>query len=243
MPDHKEFWLEWSCEGPKTPQVDKDGENVWQLWRIWNKCTRDDGEICYEVQYWEADGANLIWPVSVSEVKDAYPKQVDLWEKTYAKKWKTRYGDGGNVWQAEALESKRVFDDTPGKVKQAEMKKTKLTVAEMMRQDEDDEDPFIGASSTTGSRFGMGPPPKLSNPTQGVSDDSPCARRKDKHGPVRTGDDSSAGPKSPTAPEKLDPGSPNRGSPGLLRYLPRPSLDKASMAINARCIDHVQSRF
>lgn len=59
MPDPTRFCMTFECEGRKgrKPDPDEEGEPLFQLWKIWNKYTYEtrDGELRYEVQYWETD--------------------------------------------------------------------------------------------------------------------------------------------------------------------------------------------
>ena len=83
---NREFLMEFRHSRPRVPAKDNDGEDFWRLWRIWNKCTLDtaDGDLCYEVQYWENDrGHNYVHARPVDEIKSNYPEETDAWEEKY----------------------------------------------------------------------------------------------------------------------------------------------------------------
>ena len=117
--------MEFPQSGPRIAAKDNDGEDIWRLWRIWNKCTLDiaDGDLCYEVQYWERyRGQNYVYARPAEEIKSNYPDETDAWEEKYGDAWDAKYGTVGNIWSTNVQATKRPFDDTPDKAR-TEMKK------------------------------------------------------------------------------------------------------------------------
>jgi len=142
--------MEFPQSGPRIAAKDNDGEDIWRLWRIWNKCTLDiaDGDLCYEVQYWERyRGQNYVYARPAEEIKSNYPDETDAWEEKYGDAWDAKYGTVGNIWSTNVQATKRPFDDTPDKARK-EMKKPKASVTDRevdSGEDEEmqDEDPFL----------------------------------------------------------------------------------------------------
>lgn len=92
------FLMEFRCEGLKDrlPDRDKDGEEVWQLWRIWNKCTQD-GQLHYNVEFWEMDRQRVIYTREADEIEDNYPLEAQIWKRKFNNIWARRYRDNGNA--------------------------------------------------------------------------------------------------------------------------------------------------
>lgn len=105
--------MKWDLKGPRYPPKDEEGVFIWQLWRICNKYTID-GEPFYGVQYWESEGANLVYAVNAWDVLGKYPQQADGWEKKFSKSWTSRYPNG-NEWNGDERNPIKRPRDTPGK--------------------------------------------------------------------------------------------------------------------------------
>lgn len=155
---NREFLMEFNLSGPGFLAKNDDGKDIKRLWRIWNKCTMEtaDGDLCYEVQYWENDhGHDYVYAWPAGEIKSNYPTDMDAWEENYGDAWDAKYGTVGKIWNASGQATKRPFDDTPGKARK-ELKKQKITVKirefdsevdeevdEEMDKEKDDADPFV----------------------------------------------------------------------------------------------------
>ncbi len=86
----KEFLLEFEVEGPRFAPLDRDGNELWTLWRIWEKSV-DKDQIYYWVQYWEnEDDENLVFRIPFEEIVDCYSKEVSMWEDEYGEAWENK---------------------------------------------------------------------------------------------------------------------------------------------------------
>ena len=165
-----QFMEEWAHHGPRQPAKNSDGEEVWTLWRIWNKCTlEEDGPIHYEVQYWENErGKNLVHPVSAEEIWDNYQDQVYHWEEKHGKAWQKKYPNG-NCWSSTAASQlarpgKRDFNDTPQKARQSGNKKPKMSdnpvFDDSNEDDDEEEDGIVGGVRSSKDPFLQNQTPK-----------------------------------------------------------------------------------
>lgn len=152
-----DFMMEFHNSRSRVPKKDTDGKEVWHLWRIWNKCTIDtvDGDLCYEVQYWENyKGTNLVHARPAEEIRSSYPDAANAWDAKYGQAWDVRYGNRGNIWSAddEPALMKRAFNDTPQKARKEDAKKPRVFVREVVPDSDEDmgdlPDPFRGTPAS-----------------------------------------------------------------------------------------------
>jgi hypothetical protein len=138
-----DFLVEFQVSGPRIPSRNQSGEEIWSLWKIWNKCTiaLNDRELYYQAQYWEnRHGKNLVHVRPIAEVKTQYPAEASRWEARFGREWDAQYGMRGNVCPSSPCEppsGKRGFLDTPQKDRQQE-KKIKVSVTEVGSDSDDD---------------------------------------------------------------------------------------------------------
>jgi len=158
------FLLEFSCSGPRVPATDEDGEEIWTLWKIYNKYKfKVGGETHYDVQYWENwHGSNVVHARPASEVEASYPEQVAEWEREFGGAWTAKYPRGN------FFTPKRGFESTPSKPKS---KEKKSRVADLADEDVEmvDPDPILSRQNrraplartrSVSREVEMAPPPR-----------------------------------------------------------------------------------
>ncbi|CZR63030.1 uncharacterized protein PAC_12927 [Phialocephala subalpina] len=142
------FFLEFPASGPKDPARNKVGEEIWQLWRIWDKRIRQNGTICFEIQYWEDyQGENNLLIVPVSQIEASYPSEAAEWEERFGAAWSKQHSRP-SILSAR----KRDFDDTPSKDKQ-QLKRSKSEDELAM-----DVDSPVGRGRDSPERIDVSPP-------------------------------------------------------------------------------------
>ncbi|KAK0109394.1 hypothetical protein ONS96_003208 [Cadophora gregata f. sp. sojae] len=162
----QEFLMEFTISRKtRKPRRDRDGEYVWSLWRIINKCklTPSDPQLYYEIQYWEQEtiGEDPVFLELDHVIEQNYQGDAESWEKKFGDDWRKKYGPTGRIWPGppDPL-SKRVFDDTPSKPRQLVTKKSKFgSDSDEEMNDDSDGNPFSSQVSQPARQWSMAPPP------------------------------------------------------------------------------------